>query len=180
MDITHESLHGQDILILGPYRPWNYHKSNGGDVGNYPSHSGKILDIKQGKVSGIEYFHTYLSPRLENYPIVISVPSHDPTKLSSGIVQLAVKLQAESGSVNASSCLVRHSKIVKLADGGDRSIDVHLASIRVEKSEIFENRPVLLMDDVMTTGNSLLACRRLLLEAGAANVKCLALGRTTY
>ena len=180
MDITHESLHGQDILILGPYRPWSYHKGNGGDGGNYPSHSGKILDIKQAKASGIQYFHNYLSPRLENYPIVIGVPSHDPEKLSSGIVQLAEKLQSNPGSINASKCLVRHTKIIKLADGGDRSIGVHLASIHVAEAEVFAGQAVLLMDDVMTTGNSLLACRHLLLEAGAAKVKCLALGRTTY
>jgi predicted amidophosphoribosyltransferase len=39
-------------------------------------------------------------------------------------------------------------------------------------------REVLLLDDVTTSGSSLEACKRLLLDAGAAAVKCAALGRT--
>lgn len=53
-------------------------------------------------------------------------------------------------------------------------------SIRVEHAELIQGREVLLLDDVTTSGNSLVACRQLLLEAGAARVKYMALGRTTH
>lgn len=180
MDITHESLHGQDIIILGPYRPWGYHKECGGDGGDYPTHSGRILDIKEAKPDGIGYFCNYLAPRLKTSSVVIAVPSHDPGKTTSGITLLADKLAAETDCLNGSHCLVRHIKIAKLSAGGDRSISVHTGSIAVTDKPFFQGKSVLLIDDVMTTGNSILACRKLLLDGGAAVVKCLALGRTTY
>jgi hypothetical protein len=180
MDISHESLHGQDITILGPYRPWRYHKEQGGDGSNYPSHSGRILDLKDGKAEGIDYFCTFISPRIARYSLVAAVPSHDPAKTASGIRSLAAKLEAAVNCKNVSELVVRHTKIQKLADGGNRSVDVHLGSIAIENAEPIVGQAILLLDDVMTTGNSLLACRKLLLDAGADLVKCVALGRTTY
>jgi predicted amidophosphoribosyltransferase len=38
----------------------------------------------------------------------------------------------------------------------------------------------MILDDVMTTGNSLVACRQLLLDAGADEVICAAMSQTTY
>ncbi len=81
---------------------------------------------------------------------------------------------------NGGACLVRHKSIAKKATGGDRSIEVDLNSIRVEDADCIKGKRVLLLDDVTTSGNSLLACRRLLLQAGAADVKMVALGRTTH
>ena len=176
----HESLHGQDITILGPYKPWRYHKEQGGDGSNYPPHSGRILDLKDNKASGIDYFCTFLTPRIQRYPLVATVPSHDPNKLTSGIRTLAAKLEAAVECKDIGPNLVRHTKIEKLANGGDRSVEVHLGSITINHPHLVEDGLILLIDDVMSTGNSLLACRKLLLEAGAAEVKCVALGRTTY
>lgn len=180
MDISHESLHGQDITILGPYRPWRYHKEQGGDGSNYPIHSGRILDLKDSKAAGLDYFCSYISPRIGGYPVVAAVPSHDPANTASGIRALADRLEVAVACKNVSAALVRHTKIQKLAEGGNRSVDVHLASIAVESADLIGGHRVLLLDDVMTTGNSLLACRQLLLAAGAEEVKCVALGRTTY
>ena len=44
--------------------------------------------------------------------------------------------------------------------------------------EVIAGQHVLLLDDVCTTGNSLGACRQLLLDAGAAEVYCLVLAKT--
>jgi hypothetical protein len=178
--VSKESLQGQDIICLGPYRPWSYHKANGGDGGDYPEHSGRVLDLKENKAVGVTYFFDYMRPKLKKPQAIAVVPSHDPAKAPGGLQSLAGKLANGCGMIDAAAALIRHTKITKLADGGDRSLNVHLNSIHVPDAQLIAGRKVLLIDDVMTSGNSLLACRQILLEAGAAEVLSLALGRTTY
>jgi predicted amidophosphoribosyltransferase len=55
-----------------------------------------------------------------------------------------------------------------------------LDSIKVVKPDLIKGRRVLLLDDVKTSGNSLIACKELLLKAGAKEVVMVALGRTTH
>lgn len=177
---SQERLQGHEIVILGPYRPWGHHKECGGTSSGYPEHSGRILDVKQNQARGINYFYSFMQPRVKSPDAIAVVPSHDPNKGAGGLHALSARLATKLGLIDASTALVRHTKIKKLADGGDRSVDVHLASIHVPDASGIKGKKVLLIDDVMTTGHSLLASRRLLLEAGASSVKCVALGRTTY
>jgi predicted amidophosphoribosyltransferase len=174
------NLQGEDIIVLGTYRPWGHHKQMGGDGSNWPEHSRRILDLKEGKKVGVDYFFDYMSDKLKRVEAIAIVPSHDPAKGPGGLHTLARRLAASRGCVDASSALRRHTKIDKLASGGDRSIGVHLNSIDVPERGLIKGNKVLLVDDVMTSGNSLLACRKILLKAGASEVKCVALGRTTY
>lgn len=174
------NLQGQDITVLGPYRPWGYHKEMGGDGSNWPEHSCRILDLKNSKKAGVDYFFEYMAPKLRPVGAIAIVPSHDPAKAPGGLHSLGRRLAAHRQCTDAMLALVRHTKIAKLASGGDRSMAVHLNSIHVPDRDLIRGKTVLLVDDVMTSGHSLLACRRILLKAGAADVKCVALGRTTY
>ena len=56
----------------------------------------------------------------------------------------------------------------------------HLESVEVNLNYLPDlgRYPILLLDDVTTTGSSLLACRKLLLRAGVRRVVPLALGET--
>jgi len=126
----------------------------------------------------IQQFRRQLDPLLSPDIAIAVVPSSDPAEGMSGIHELAKALVA-TGRIDATECLVRFAKIEKLARGGDRSIEGHLNSVRVEQPELIQGREVSLLDDVTTSGNSLGACRQLLLKAGAKRVKCMALGRTT-
>jgi predicted amidophosphoribosyltransferase len=72
--------------------------------------------------------------------------------------------------------LIRHQTIEKLASGGKR--DLALISMRVPRPEEIRDRDVFLIDDVTTTGNSLLAGRQLLQKAGARRIAALALAQT--
>jgi hypothetical protein len=63
--------------------------------------------------------------------------------------------------------------------GGDRSYENELASLGIADSAPVEDRIVLLLDDITTTGNSLRAGRSLLLSHGARAVIMFALGKTS-
>jgi len=60
--------------------------------------------------------------------------------------------------------------------GKERTVNVSDA-FRVRKPSVFKDRRCLLVDDVLTTGATLSACRSRLLSAGAAEVYGLALAR---
>jgi len=162
-----------DIVSLGIYHPYR-----GGSNPDFDRFSSLILSLKNQKDEGFAYFYKQLAPLFREDIAVAVVPSHDPAKSTSGIRSLAKLLAHDSSRVDASACLQRVIKIDKLATGGDRSVQKHLDSIRVAQPELIRGRAVLLLDDVTTTHNSLLACRTLLLNAGATSVQAYALAQT--
>lgn len=165
------------ILVLGEYHP--YRLPNGEMNPNFDRNwSGRILDIKENKSSAVEFFYQRIPAMSTKEFAVAVVPSHDPEKLDSGIRSLAQRIASVQGRIDATSCLVRNRKIDKLSRGGQRNISVHLTSIQVKNSQLIEGKEVLLLDDVCTSGNSLVACKKLLLSAGAEFVQCVALGQT--
>jgi len=173
---TEDTLEGP-IVSLGEYHSYTRHKEQGTE---FPAHSKRILDLKNKYERGLSYFFDYLSEKVKTPDAIAVVPSSDATKgPTSGCHALADRLCQKLGITNAGACLVRHTSIAKKAKGGDRSISVDLNSVRVENADLIKGKRVLLIDDVTTSGNSLLACRRLLLKAGAKDVKMVALGRTT-
>jgi ComF family protein len=51
-------------------------------------------------------------------------------------------------------------------------------AFRLENNEAFKDKPILLVDDVATTGNTLNECSRVLRKAGCKDILCLVLART--
>lgn len=175
-----------DFYVLGKYYPSTDPKFKENDFSKTllalkyrHDTDGKPEDWKlRNRKRAIQQFRRQFDRLLSPDIAIAVVPSSDPEASMSGIHELAKALVAK-GRVDATECLVRIEKIEKLATGGSRSIDGHLKSVRVDHSELIQGREVLLLDDVTTSGNSLNACRQLLLKAGAKRVKCMALGRTT-
>ncbi len=167
-----------DIAVYGDYLPWNVHKAMGGDRTNWPEHNGLILDLKGNSAHAVAHFKEMIEPELSQNVVIVTVPSHDPAKVGGGLAMLSAALAAGGSRIDGSACLVRTRKIAKLAHGGDRSKDVHLNSIAVAHAELIVGRSVFLIDDVTKSGNSLAACRELLLKAGAAVVVCATIGKT--
>lgn len=170
-------------------------------LGNYysPGHpkfktdtfSKRILDIKAPKPkdmnnprrwenmkTAVRNFFNKLDPLLGKGFAVAIVPPSKSGPNRSGMPALAQRLAA-NGRIDASQCLVRHTDIPAQHEGGRRSVELHLATIRVEQVELIRGKKVLLLDDVGTTGTSMRACEKLLLDAGAVAVKGAALGETT-
>lgn len=163
------------VLYYCTYKPYRIF----GELNpNFDRISGLILDVKEGKDSGIDYFYSILNDLLMPEIAIVTVPSHDPDNKTNGIRKLAQRLAQMKNRIDATSCLVRYKKIQKLAHGGNRDFQVHLESILVQDLHLVRGRNVLLLDDVTTTGNSLLACKHLLIQHGVMNVQCYALGKT--
>ncbi|WP_151736738.1 ComF family protein [Paenibacillus tengchongensis] len=166
------------IWTLGMYKPYWVYTPNGKIVNpDFDTFSGRILDVKQSKLPALNDFFKRLDRNVSKGVSLCVVPSHDPANTESGMKWIAQRL-AQGGRVDATSCLVRHKKIDKLAHGGERSKAVHLNSIRVDNQDLVKNKKVLLLDDVTTSNNSLWACQELLLKGGATVVQCLALAKT--
>jgi len=106
--------------------------------------------------------------------IICTIPSHDPQKLNTGI-NLLTNLLAEKGRVDGSRILIRTKKIDKKGTGGVRDKSVDLDSIVANNLTMFQNKVVLLLDDVATSGNSMKACTEILLKNGAKRVSKLAI-----
>ncbi len=171
--------HGDDeVSAFGDYHPYRQHLAAGGDSTNYPSFSRKILDLKDKKNSGIVYFYNIIEPLIRPDVVLVTVPSHDPSKSINGIRELAQRICIDDPRVDATEVLVRQIKAEKLAHGGDRSIANHLKTLVVRSAPLIRGKKVLLLDDVTSTGNSLRAGKHLLLQAGARVVHCAALGKT--
>lgn len=138
--------------------------------------SGKILDLKEGKQSAVNYFYNILNEEICAGVTICVVPSSDADKKITGISMLGERL-AMNGRVNKVYFLNRMHSIDKLATGGLRHKSVHMHSIGTMQDVEIEGDIVLLMDDVTTTGNSLYACKEILVGRGAGEVEMFALGK---
>lgn len=165
----------------GRFYIFNYHSYRlfGERNPSFDSISGRLLDLKESKGDAIDHFFSVLDPLIGPNVTVCVVPSHSADKVTanSGIGRIVNKLCA-GNRVNGVNYLVRHTTIPKLAHGGDRSCQTHKDSITVQANPNLAGTSVVLLDDITTTGNSLLACRDLLLDAGAGKVTMLSIART--
>lgn len=138
--------------------------------------SGRILDLKEGKNTAIRYFYNLLNEEICEGVTICVVPSSNSERKITGISLLGERL-AQNHRINKVYFLNREKSIDKLAAGGRRDKEVHMQSISTVRDISVKEDIVLLMDDVTTTGNSLYACREILIEHGAKSVEMFALGK---
>lgn len=139
--------------------------------------SGKILDLKEGKTAAVKYFYNILDEEICHDVTICVVPSSDEEKKNTGMAMLGEMLAKDGRRINKVYYLQRRHSIEKLATGGNRNKSVHLQSITTVEDLDVRGDVILLMDDVTTTGNSLYACKEILLSKGAKKVEMFALGR---
>lgn len=171
------------VYCLRPYNPWKV-----GGVRNpafVKATDGRLLDLKyeydHGVTAAVEDFTAGLENlKLPKGTILVIVPGHEARESNEGraLARVAHALaEADSRYVARVDALVRFKTIDKLAKGGDRSVQQHLNSIRVDNPSSLRGATVLVLDDTVTTGHSIAATRTLLSNAGAA-VAAVGLGRT--
>jgi hypothetical protein len=136
-----------------------------------------INELNKGRQWPLKRLFERLDPMLSSGIALAVVPSHDPFHYLSPLRTLAQRLAAERDRIDATGCLIRHTRIQRIIFGGPSTRALHRDTIHIEQSELFQSLPVLLLDDIAKSGASLMACRQLLLDAGASTVQSLALGR---
>ena len=166
-----------DIVVYSNYHKYWLDRERQIKNPLFDVYSGKILDLKNGKQEAVDYFYKLLEPEICKDVTICIVPSSDAEKVETGMTMLGEKL-ASNGRKNKVFFLKREKSIKKLANGGNRDMAVHYASIGTLDDLSVEGDIVLLMDDVTTTGNSLYACRGILLQNGAKHVEMFALGKS--
>lgn len=107
------------------------------------------------------------------------VPSHTEGKWSEPLQKMAKKLCQELNMTDCSQALERIKEHEKLAMGGDRSFESHISTMKVNPEYDIKGKKVIVLDDVTTSGNSLLASAKILKDAGADHVSAIAIGKTT-
>ena len=169
------SLEGQ-VIRCGFYH--RYRNPDGTKNQAFDMFSGKILDVKDKKESGIQFFFRQLDEEICRDVTICVVPSHHAgMKNESGVAELARRL-AQDGRIDKVDYLLRTETIDKLAYGGSRDIRVQLESIGTNAEMTVTGDVVLIVDDVTTSGASLEACKQILMEHGAKRVATLALGQS--
>lgn len=112
---------------------------------------------------------------------IVAVPSSAAGRWSPGVLRIGENLiKSNRNFVDSMRALPRIKTIDKLARGGDRSVWTHEQSIGLDDPMgRLPRKTILLLDDITTTGNSLMACAGILrTHAGVAQVVPLALGKT--
>ena len=137
-----------------------------------------MMPLKQKEQKAIYYFYQTLNDLFPEKVAICTVPSSNPENIETGITLLAEKLSAEKNRIDRTHFLKRTIEIPKLASGGDRRRIIHRKSITASEDISVKGMTIILLDDVTTTGNSLIACRDILVENGADYVIMFALGKT--
>lgn len=159
-------------VTFGNYLPRAY-------GGNNDLFSEWLLRVKNGKYPEFGNASDLLAPFINHDTIIITVPSSTAGKRN-GIQRVAENLHTRHGIHYAEGSLIRHTSIEASHRGGERSVKVHSDSIRVDSTQLGGNRPILLLDDIFTSGCSMRACEFLLRDAGVENMTFAAIGRTRH
>lgn len=147
---------------------------------------GRLLDLKDNLDHGVKNaaadFRTVLAKlSLPAGTILMLVPGHEAasSNAGSGLARVLAELASnDSRFVASPDSLIRTKTVDKKAKGGERSVQGHLQSIKVRQPPDVKGATVVILDDTVTTGNSIEAARQLLVAAGAKAVAGIGLGRT--
>lgn len=179
---------------LAAYYPYKY---QGEKNPKFNKHSGRILSIKdhtdRNHASAIKHFSELLQESAKSWRLpqksaisgpqvgIVIIPSSTAGKVPVGLESLMEKLcQADDRFRLCRDVLVRTQSVQKAATGGPRSIELHKNTITFNQA-MLPTRLVMLVDDVISTGRSMVACCELIQNvAPFTNVFGIALGHTTY
>jgi hypothetical protein len=186
----------------------DYHPKRKGNNPLFDNNSQLILDFKEGYEAAIDHFAGLILQDFNpgwNGCCCVAVPSHDPANnysppkdfggkhlsafemlilgepKQSSAYDLIARLAGEHKRLqNGSAVLVRTQKVEKKSLGGSRDIITDINSITINKDCGIDisGKNVLLIDDVITTGHSIAACKLILEAGGASKVFVLCLGKT--
>jgi predicted amidophosphoribosyltransferase len=163
------------IYYLGEYQP-----RRGGSNPAHDDYSARILEVKDGDGDAIGEFEERLLEHASMFAgcdALVAVPPHSPESPTSGIQRVVDALAARL-EINSEVRLLRTVGIPKAAHGGTRDIALQYDSMEAVGLVSGHGSVVAVIDDVTTSGASLLAARKVLVRDGARAVLMIALGKT--
>ena len=161
----------QQVLTLGWYHPTSSSKTN--------RFSKMVLFLKAKQKFAINYFTKALLNNFANNNTyqIITVPSHDP-HFQNGITMLAKNLCKQSDKfIDITAAVKRIQFVDSFCKTNNRNSIILINSIKIDKS-LVKGANILLLDDISTSGTSLLTIEKMLIAAGAASVTLMALAQT--
>ena len=163
-----------DIRYLNHYLPTRLEQDD---------FSKKIIGLKNREIDCIDYFFQILKNKVAKKPnvTICVVPSSKVEKRASGIRDLAMKIKNYCNLTLGLQILHRRTNITPQHKRiGRASYDEQYNSQYCLSGcdNIIRKKNIILFDDVITSGNTILASSNLLLEHGAKKITCLVLGST--
>ena len=134
----------------------------------------------------VNFFKKYVIEKLIQQGglfVICCVPSHDECNIINNVMSSVIKTVKNKYNnnyfIDGSNVLYRKYAIEKLSlNKVVRSIESQYNSLSIRNADLINNRTVLLIDDFYTSGSTINACKRLLLENGAKKVILFTFGRT--
>ena len=147
-----------------------------------PQHNGwsaQIIRVKNGDESAINRMAASLVKELPLADVICTVPSSDAGNRYNGIRKTAMIVAEIRGMIDGTGCLFRKTSKPKSHEGG-RDPESHYKTLGIDHADLIKGKRVILLDDVTTSGRSLVTGAEVLKAAGAADVIKYALGETVY
>lgn len=145
-------------------------------------HSVKLLNLKKG-IPEYEYFYKILEKTIDfsNKELAIIIfPSSIPNNYGE-LYTIINKLCKKYNLVDTSKCLKRIRQVNK-SHQGFRNVEKHFSSIELINKDLLINKNILIIDDIATSGNSLMASKHIIdyNDIKYKEIIFLALGKTVY
>lgn len=140
-----------------------------------------LLNFKQGRANAFDFMRSLavnyfdLSHYDKMSTVICAVPGHNPEKPNQ-VRRLCGAIAEDCGFIDGSFLVTKLYETDSFCRAGIRDANDLRDSIKVEG--VFSGLHVVLIDDVATTGTSFKVVSDLLMQAGAASVRCVALGQT--
>lgn len=125
------------------------------------------------------YFHNFLKKyNLIDHNIICCVPSHTANISNNGSLALMIKEICKNTTyIDGSQLLIRNKSIPAQKNQSKRFEETHIDSINI--SGDVKGKKIILIDDITTSGSSLRANKKILLNAGASSVICFAFSKSS-
>jgi predicted amidophosphoribosyltransferase len=148
--------------------------------GLFDERSAQLLRFKRGHAFEMAFFRSQLGMWLQHNitqpTMLCCIPSSNPNKFNS-ISKIAAELSRQNDLLlDGSGCIVKRYATPSVCTGQERKLELFEKSFSISRKVIHQH--VILLDDVTSTGLSMAVLERLLLDAGATSVYCLALFET--
>ena len=171
------------VFCQRTYNPYQAYGRRNPAFRGSPGLDGRLLDFKQRDARAIKSETAVLLAAVKQLDvddaILVIIPGHEAAASNDGtpLACAAATIASATGFTAASDSLIRTTSIEKLAKGGNRSIEVHLNSMELSEPDIISGETVVILDDIVTSGNSIAAARQLLEVASASRIAAVAVGR---